>query len=79
MKQRKMIKLKTPSLDIEQRRSISDIAVAGAQVAAGSIVIPLILLGLDRTRVPVIILGLVITVLFCVVSIRIVKKGKIKK
>lgn len=58
-----------------QRKVLSDIGIAAGQLAAGSMILPFVVPGLDQARFHVVILGLLLTLGMWTFSVLIVKNN----
>lgn len=66
-----------PLLTDSQLKVLADIGVAAGQLSAASMVLPFVVPGLDKTKLPVIVLGLVSTSICWVGSILLVRRAKL--
>ena len=70
-----LIILERPPLLAEpQLRVLADIGVAAGQLSAGAMVLPFVISGLDETKLPVIVLGIIFTVVCWTGSVLLVRK-----
>lgn len=68
---------KVPILTAPQLKVVSDIGVAGGQLATGSMILPFLVPGLDRSKMSVIALGMLATIISWLISILVVRKIEI--
>jgi len=67
---------KRPILTSSQLDKLADVLIAAGQLSAGSIILPFIIPGFDKTKIPMIILGAVMTFSSWILSILIVRRVK---
>lgn len=67
---------KSPRLTEGQLKVLADIGVAAGQLAAATMVLPFVVPGLDKTKLPVIAWGLFATAIFWVGSVLLAKRIK---
>lgn len=66
-----------PLLTDSQLKIIADIGIAAGQLSAASMILPFILPGLDQTKTHVVVLGILLTCGFWLLSIFTVRKVRI--
>lgn len=66
-----------PLLNESQVKVLIDISVAAGQLSAASMVLPFVAPGLDKTKLPVIVLGVVFMIVFWAGSILLARRIKI--
>ena len=59
-----------------QIKVLADIGIVSGQLSAASMILPFIIPGLDQTKIPVIILGLLFTIVSWIFSVLIVRRIK---
>ena len=67
---------RTPRLTEFQIKVLTDIGVATGQLTLGAMVLPFIIAGLDRARIPVVVLGSMLTFTVWSLSVLVAKRVK---
>ena len=75
-KHKSIIIINSPTLNSSQLKIMADIGVALGQLAIGSMIVPFLIPGLDKSKTGMIVLGIIFSTTFFLLSILLVKKVK---